>query len=217
MRWLILTGAALASPALAQPAPPLQQFYCSSEAHGSGGEGVAVRLTVGADGKTAAAEAVWSPPQAMTQARAALDQPDLSFAITYKQPGAAGLGATAESIATVQVFSPIREQVSPAKLHARLNGLTLEASMASGPAIALPLLGDNFPLPGTAQQSAVLDLPQPLPAVVELRLLNKQHKSVTTTRFALSGAATRDALFQQAWQQAQTAAQHPASCAQQDD
>ena len=220
MRWFALFAAALAlgGPALARPAAPQSpQFFCSSEAHGTLGEGVAVQLTVGLDGKPISVLAVWAPPQVATPDRSGIEQPDLSLAIAYEHPTESAIGAPEEGVAMVQLFSPIRDQISTHKLLAKLNGLTLEASFGDGQAIPLTLMGDYFPLPGTVRQQAVFELPQPLTETVELRLLNQRHLPVVAARFVLSATENRDKLFNEALRQAMAMAQHPAACARQGD
>lgn len=208
---LIVLGAL---PAFAQT--PASQMVCVGQAEGPRSEAITVFIHVDPDGRRVASYASWLPPVLASSGSGGLDQPDTQLLIGYNEVGKANLGRRNEAAQVlVFAFSPPRSRIAGATLQKRLASLSGEARFDGG---ALVRFGFNQPgpahqdLPGHAMRTAELALPAALPAELELRIAAKGGKPGVTVRYATGAITSRDALFAQAWSQADKAAATPASC-----
>lgn len=214
---LVLAGV-LTAPlsVLAQDGTAPYGYQCGGEARGTRGEAVAAAIDVDASGRpTGAATATWTPPQQSDPGRGNLDRPDIAFSVQYANVTAQSIGQPLTATVTLSVFASPRQRVAPGKLSARLgafNGAYRFGEAAFAPLEYRDLRPDDS-LPGTASRAAMLDLPQPMPRWLDVQVLDAKRRAAASTRFLLDATPTRDALFAQAWTQAQTATANFKSCA----
>ena len=208
---VMAAGLALASPALAQPAPP--QSVCSGNAEGARGERVSVVIQLTQQGETVSTTASWDPPLAIGSTKASPEDPYAGLTITYPAPRAAGPGLPDSALVLVMAFAPpgSRSHANPAR---QLDGLTLDASSDGGAVVALPLRAEPgvADLPMTAARFASLPAPTAGTKLITLRLVDQKHRQRALARYDLSQTASRDALYAAAWADAEKAALHRQSC-----
>lgn len=202
---------ALPAAAMAAPATPV---VCSGQAQASRGEAVTVLVQVEPDGRRSSVQANWNPPQLGVTGKS-LDQPDLTLSLSYDRASASGIGPMTGASALVFVMAPPRDRVPSAKLQARLAPLSGELRLDGGAPSRFSLKAPDAgleELPGTAVRTADLSLPASLPAETELRLVDRSGKIAAQMRFATGASESRDALFAQAWREAEAATADLASC-----
>lgn len=216
---LITAGVLIAPlPLIAQqaaPQKPDRQVVCHGQASGAQGEEVSVSIYVEPDGTRVGSYAAWSPPQLDHKFARALDLPDLRFEIVYSEPTPGAIGAPQSALVFVSVFSPLRKPESPAKLNARLDRLSPSIRFDGGAAAPLalqPMGADMMDLPGSATRTASLTLPSPLPRETAIILADKKGKVMVSQRYATGSTASRDALYVQAWKQADAATANLMAC-----
>ncbi|MFM5954824.1 MAG: hypothetical protein ACKOPE_11070 [Novosphingobium sp.] len=202
-----------ALPASAQSSP---QFVCSARAEGTRGEGVSVLIHIEPDGSRAASYATWDPPVASTALKGGFEQPELSLYVPYDAAAKGSLGAPGAIAVNLLVLSDFRKPAGAAKLKARLDQLTVAASLdgaaAQGVALAPPPLIPD--MPGTAARTGTIRVADRIPARIDLALRDRKGRSAGTVQYDLSGTASRDALFARAWSQAEAAGADFTKCEQ---
>ncbi len=210
-----LAGALTAPlPLLAQDSPAPNRYECSATAGDLPGETVSVSLLFDASGKLAGRTASWRPQQKGDVGRGDLTRPDVSFWITFDAVTELSIGRPVDAQLSVSVFSPLRERQVPGKLAARLASFTGQYRFGGAPFVQMSNFASNADtsLPGSAQVSQSIPLPQPLPQWLDVQVLGKNKRMAVSTRFALGSAASRDQLFWLAMDAAQTAALEFKSC-----
>jgi hypothetical protein len=217
VRLIALAGVLTAPlPLIAQNEAAPYGFSCGGEVRGDRGEAVSVQINLDPNGRPiGTATATWTPPQHSDPGRGNLDRPDIAFSIDYAGTAGRSIGEPLSATVTLSVFAPPRQRVAPGKLSARLNALSAAYRFGEAAFAPLPFLdvGLDDSLPGTATRAALLDLPQPGPRWLDVQVLDAKRRTAASTRFVLDPTASRDALFAQAWSQAQTATANYKSCA----
>lgn len=217
-----LTMMALAG-ALAAPLPLLAQaepsgppgYKCSATVRELGGETVSVSVSLDPGGILIDSTASWRPPEQSDMGRSDLSRPDVTLWINYDVPAPAAIGQPVEAELSVSVFSPPRDRVAPGKLIARLGGLTGRYRFGDGPFVPMSAFAKiaDAELPGMAEATLTVPLPDPLPPLLEVQVLDAKGRVVTASRFDLSAAKSRAAIFAQAYAQAEAARADFKSCA----
>lgn len=213
---LALAGVLFAPlPLLAQDSDAPSGHECAATVRGLRGEAVSFSLLFDSKGNPAGSSASWRPPQEGDPGRGDLTRPDVTLWITFDTVTARSIGRPVDAQVSVSVFSPLRARQAPGKLAARLAGFS--GNYRFGEAAFAPMTSfasdADTSLPGSAQVSQSIPMPQPLPQWLDVQILSKKGRLALSTRFALNGPASRDALFTQAWANAQSAAADPRSCA----
>ena len=67
-------------------------------------------------------------------------------------------------------------------------------------------------IPGTALRLVMVDFPSPLPGEATITLADRKGKPVLSQRYTIRDTASRDALYAQAWKQADAANVNLMSC-----
>lgn len=213
---LVLAGVLLAPLPAAAESSPEWAYVCSGEALGQGGESLSVAIYVDKDGKPAASSALWVPPFAGDVGRGDLDRPDVSFTVAYQGISASSIGQPSRTDLGVGIFSPLRDRNTSRQLGDRLASYSGQYRFGENAFVPMERLTQrpDMDIPGSAQSSQAIDLPVPAPSLLDVQVSDAKHKVVTTVRFDLRGGAARDALLDQAWNQAETARANFKSCPQ---
>lgn len=212
---MMMLAGVLQSPLAARAeASPEWAYVCSGEAPGQNGEFVAVTLYVDQSGKTASSEAFWVPPTEGDAGPGDLVRPDVSLMINYLGTTVSQIGQLEQADLSVGIFSPLRNRTSQKKLGEKLSSLTGQFRFDGGAFVPMERLvqRSDMELPGSAQSSQLIQLPDPAAAMLEVQVFGAKHKVVTTVRFDLRGGASRASLLGQAWGQAEAARGNFKSC-----
>lgn len=209
MRGAFLAAAALL-PAAAQAVPV--QYHCTGAAQGEAGEQVTVTRYYDAGGRSEGQSAAWDPP-ARIEPSGSANSADLDFTLIYVRPDADGPGSSSGATVIATAFAPPGTR-GAAKVLAAIDGSRAEISANGASPALVPLERDAriAELPMTAMRFAALD---PLPEATRelaVRLLDRRGKALAAVRFDLSGTTRRDALYREAWANAEKAGADPASC-----
>lgn len=201
-------------PLLAQGDPAPSSYDCSATVRELHGETVSVSLLFDTNGKPIGRTASWRPPQEGDVGRGDLSRPDVTLWITFDAVTEKSIGRPVDAQLSVSVFSPLRERQAPGKLAARLAGFTGQYRFGDAPFVPMTSFASNAytSLPGSAQISQSILILQPLPQWLDVQVLGKNKRVAASTRFVLGSTASRDTLFWQAMDAAQTAALDFKSC-----
>lgn len=211
---LVLVGVLIAPLPAAAETSPGWAYVCSGEAQGQNGESLSVSIHVDKEGKPAHSTALWVPPFAGDVGRGDLTRPDVSFSIAFNDTTARSIGQPTRTDLGIGIFSPLRDGRSQGKLGDRLASYSGQYRFDHSPFTPMDRLTQrpDTDIPGAAQSSQAIALPEPAPAWLDVQVSDARHKIVTTVRFDLRGGASRDALLGQAWSQAETARTNFKNC-----
>ena len=214
--YLLAVAGALTAPLplLAQDNPAPSRYECSATVGDFPGETVSVSLLFDATGEPIGRTASWSPRQMGDLGRGDLTRPDVTLWIRFDGVSERAIGRAVDAQLSVSVFSPLRERQAPGKLAARLAGFTGQYRFGNAPFVPLASFTSNADtsLPGSAQVSQSIPMPQQTPQWLDVQVLGKGKHVAVSTRFALDSTASRDQLFWLAMDAAQTAALDFKSC-----
>lgn len=211
---LLLAGVLLAPPPVAAADDPmLPDYVCSGEAQSERGESFSVSLFVDKSGKPIHTVAVWFPPTEGDLGHGDLTRPDVTFSIAYQGTATRLIGLPFQTDLSVSLFSPLRSQMSPNKLAARLGTYSGQFRFGDDAFVPMEKLTQrsDMELPGSVQSSQKIALPDPLPAWLDVQVFDSKHKLATSVRFDLR-ATNRDALLGKAMSQVESAQTDFKSC-----